>query len=422
MVYTVTLMNPLASGHDGSWHLDLLMEAVVGEVQVPSPSRQNGNPAPPDDAGRIPSGGSGSGGGGDALGGCENNGEASGSAPKENIFSMHLDDVSDDDWELPIEENDGDGEPQHNAEDDGGVVPGGKHEGGALPNDGNIEVADAGITAGRLGPSDGELYGAQPVAKTSVWGKETAEACFASVEGHGTDPPPTVQATRANVGHILSSKILNENEPVASSDRPSKDVASFQTTLPVKEIVNLVGAKVEHQAHGSPIRDVSPPGSPENSSRTASDNFLLPENCQSPVLDKDDSDSSFEDSGGSTESSSDEYIEDGNDGYEVDVPFPPCSILHPKRKTFKHSLCHECYKKYVSFFSLVLYCNGVLCPVGRVLVQDTADELFFITFQNFFKSHFFCVDDVRVMKFLNCAYELSASFLKECRLHSQRDI
>ncbi|CAM9641929.1 unnamed protein product, partial [Ectocarpus sp. 8 AP-2014] len=47
MVYTITLTNPLASGHDGSWEFDLLMECVVGTLPADStPSPQGNGPVP----------------------------------------------------------------------------------------------------------------------------------------------------------------------------------------------------------------------------------------------------------------------------------------------------------------------------------------------------------------------------------------
>lgn len=59
MVYTITLTNPLASGHDGSWKCDLLMECVVGTPAENAPSPlANGDP-PPQVIGRDHRGGEG---------------------------------------------------------------------------------------------------------------------------------------------------------------------------------------------------------------------------------------------------------------------------------------------------------------------------------------------------------------------------
>lgn len=39
--------------------------------------------------------------------------------------------------------------------------------------------------------------------------------------------------------------------------------------------------------------------------------------------------------------------DDSDGGFEVDVLPPPCYAVHKDRKTFKDSLCRECYEIYV---------------------------------------------------------------------------
>lgn len=90
---------------------------------------------------------------------------------------------------------------------------------------------------------------------------------------------------------------------------------------------------------------VDSPRSPDTSLEYNSSPDVSRENAQ----EGNESDSSFDGSGGEYDSSSnEEQNEYDSDGFVREVPYPPCSLHHQHRKTYKESLCQECYAKYKS--------------------------------------------------------------------------
>lgn len=93
----------------------------------------------------------------------------------------------------------------------------------------------------------------------------------------------------------------------------------------------------------------SDPVSPLPSSRISHEYNPSPEGSRVDVQEASESDSSFDGSEGENGSSSDEEKDEYDaDDFVPEVPYPPCSLHHQHRKTYKESLCQECYAKYVS--------------------------------------------------------------------------
>lgn len=372
MVYTVTLMNPLASGSDGSWHLDLLMEAVVGETPVePLSPANDSSAAPPCDAMGNGAATATAGGG---SGGEASTGKASNPLPP-------VDDVSDDDSERC-----GDEERQKRGRDGGGAASGGAGaRGGALRQDGHGVAGAGGAGSGGDGaggggvlPGDGRavVEGAERVevevleisddslddsaddrgTDNEEGDEEQASNSFRQ-QGAGANPAAALETeTLAGAAgfddeQISSDEVSSEDEPIGRAGKASRPEKGALPAPPAQENDRASGTSVERPPPATPPARHRPPSSATSAASSArspldknrsSDSFA----SQTPESMNDD-DSSFDESERGSEDSSDADMDYDGDGFEVDVPFPPCSVIHKERRTYKQSLCRECFETYV---------------------------------------------------------------------------
>lgn len=371
MAYTVTLMNPLASGSDGTWHLDLLMEAVVGETPAEPLSPANGSPAPPCNAGSGAAAATADGGGG---------GEPSAGKANSSLLPP-VDDVSDDDED---EESDDEGQKREGGGDGAGSGSGGAGaRGGALPQDGRAGGAGGagsggdGAGGGGVLPGDG-LAGVEGEERGAVDdvleisddsldesaddgdtdNEEGAEEQVSNAlrQGNGVNPPAALE-TETETGaaaaafddeQISSDEVSSEDEPIGRAGTGSQPEKRALQAPPAEETDRASGTRVEMPSPATPPRP-SPPSSAmaASSARSPLDKYKSPDSFASQTPESmNEKDSSYELERSSGDSS-DADMDSDSDGYEPDVPFPPCSVMHKERRTYKQSLCKECFETYV---------------------------------------------------------------------------
>lgn len=172
-------------------------------------------------------------------------------------------------------------------------------------------------------------------------------------------PGPESIPDRELTGTLLAAAAVDGVVGVSKVRSFAVRYARAMTTVPavLPSVGNVPVMEVDHSAPRGPgLREVEARGSgdrepmsPDPRPSPASEGMLCsPESAEAEP--DDDADSSFDGSpgdGGDGSSSEDDPEED-EDGYEPEVPFPPCSLMHQMRKTYKDSLCKECYHTYVS--------------------------------------------------------------------------
>lgn len=456
VIYTVTLMNPLASGADGSWTQDLLMECVVGELPAgsePALAANESSAGSGRDAslhqspehvisatGTVRSGG----GGGGAVGGSGGGGGSSlaaGDGPTRpslplpsplndealsstriprssplrslsspNVFDV---DVSDDDG------SDDDSDASRDAEDgDGSIVAawsGGDAGDINLAREGDVDhardkenepferpdvmISDDSDSGDVVDEDEADEKVERTAAveqhkRTRETGSihengEQRQKCVnkprTACQGDDSMAAPIDSALAMATGAVVTPGKFEQVSPAADGLRPDEDESTStqrrksnasdeeQKKSPVgggsgssrkgagpdscgsNSSVNgkIVGRSTDQafpfaeSPSSGVVPSVTPPSptTPSSSSRQSRLEVMSPDSIASVEVDEDGgSDSSFRGSG----SSDDEGDSEGSEGYEVDVLPPPCAIYHRQRKTFKHSLCEECYKIYVS--------------------------------------------------------------------------
>lgn len=333
--FTVTLMNPLASGHDGSWHLDLIMEASPGVVGPPSASRVTRSHAPSGDLDNVSHGGVDGGGGTTA-------------ASAEPPPPADVDDVSDDgsgSSQDKAEEKIDEGEWEVTDDDDGAEISDDEDIGMTDGDEGGAEKEKLAAVGGErsLGPdSVGKNGGEESDSKLSGTGAQETQDAAADMHAAGTEAED-----------ISSDDVSSEDELISTGGKEAKHNAVALST-PTKSS-GAPRPDVENPPLSNLTKETPSPESPTSSARASLSTIRSPDSFASFNTESNDegaSDSSFDESEGDTGVSSGEEMEGDSDEYEIDVPYPPCSIMHKKRKTFKDSLCEECYTRYVGAASL----------------------------------------------------------------------
>ena len=313
--YVVTMTNPLASGHDGSWGLDLLLECHVGDPTMPSPPPANGDNsgsiAPPEDFGSVSTGG----GGGGAVGESTSGGGASASRPSKAP--------------PPTTENINDG--GSGASGDAGQGCRGGGDEGQDGSGSRSGIEGVGSEGGRKQGRRGD--GGRPV---SAFGDDSLVS--------DDDIEPSDDGDNSNCGGKDTPALQGAFQQV-----PGAGIDDEVDMVSDDEFSSEDGSVAE--ARETPQKPADPPtaASPAAAATTQIGNLRSPDSLASLTaesVDHDEGDSSFDEFQQDSGASSEDDMED-DDGYEVDVPYPPCSIMHKSRKTFKHSLCEECYTKYV---------------------------------------------------------------------------
>eukprot|EP00903_Cladosiphon_okamuranus_P018833 g17322.t1 len=407
MVYTITLTNPLASGHDGSWKLDLLMECVVDAPADTSVTALGNGDPPPQMVGRdnggsdggiggahIGANGSGGGASADARsspqqplasdieevedissdedddegvdgGGGNGDGDVAGvqDTPPQEADLTDASDISEDDED--DDDEDADDDDNVDLEDEDNLIRTVHENGGAGPR-----KTATGEEAGGVGDgvrtdrtSSGAMEGDQqqedldlPSGRADVGGIEhepedsqhaaTPASPVAPAAPDSTALSKSLQKQHQQQMSLTASGVeacLNEDEIIATALTERRKQPEFPTVTKVPA-PDRPGDKAGRQSRRSPAAP-SPPPSPSSSSRSMSSS---PESAKSQTAEsvEGDSDSAFDASDESSWGSEGE-TDDDSDGYEVDV-LPPtnCFSLHRARKTYKKALCYECYTEY----------------------------------------------------------------------------
>lgn len=327
--YVVTMTNPLACGHDGTWETDLLMECHPGiSSEIPPTNGDCGStssntscvPPPREDSGSVRTGGGGGGGG--VVGESSSGGGASVARRNESLS--------------PVTDT-GDGnesrEQEKKGEEKEGVASSGDEQ---LISDDDLELSDSssevdgaekGIASKRNRAQHQEITEREKMARAGAGGEIeiSSDVCFRKPETF----------TESRTIEPASSSASTVRKTLKGSVRSSDNFV-------IPEKIFLAPPQA---SSSSPVSTLSPAA--KISGRLAAD-FGSPDSLTSLGDSGEDdvgSDSSFDESQEHAEGSSEEDMDD--DSYEVDVVFPPCSIIHKDRKTFKYSLCEECFKKYV---------------------------------------------------------------------------
>lgn len=329
--YVVTMTNPLACGHDGTWETDLLMECHPGiRSETPPTNGDCGStssstscvPPPHEDSGSVRTGGGGGGGG--VVGESSSGGGAS--ITRRNESPSPATDTGD---------GSGSREQEKMGEEKEAAASSGDEQ---LISDDDLELSDSSddVDGARKNvASKGNRAQHQEIAEREKMARAGTESEIDTASDVCLSIPETLTESGTREPPE-SSSASTFRKTLKGSVRSTDNFA-----IPEKTFLTPPPASLS-----SPASNLSPAAT--ISGRLAAD-FGSPGSLTSLGDSGEDdvgSDSSFDESQERAEGSSEEDMED-DDSYEVDVVFPPCSIIHKDRKTFKYSLCEECYKKYV---------------------------------------------------------------------------
>eukprot|EP00752_Nemacystus_decipiens_P001657 g1610.t1 len=401
MVYSLTLTNPLASGHDGSWKLDLLMECVVG-TPAETPTLANGDTPTQAVSRDHPDG---DGGVGSARTGADGRGaEASAntsSSQQQTHPSDHeeVEDISSDEDEDDDDDDGGDGAGGAG----GGHVPdtsaqGADHmdapeisEDEDLDDDDGIAVEDEDAVTGNLHETEGmerrsmaagevagrvddgvRTDGAADVDTASSRAKEgdhqaedldrlsqgtVSRGVGREAEG-SQNGPSTTPSDSDSTGSSRSQQQQQRQQQLSVLDLSSEDETITEAFTERRKpqglptATQLSGRTRPDDRAGRQRTRASPPPSPpasparssSSSSRSSSPESVMSHQSAENV--GDDSDSAFDGSDENSAASIDETDEFDSDEYEVDILPPDCFVHHNDRPTYKKALCFECYTKH----------------------------------------------------------------------------
>lgn len=334
--YVVTMTNPLACGHDGSWETDLLMECHPGIRAEPPPT--NGDcgsassstscvPPPREDSGSVRTGGGGGGGG--VVGESSSGGGSSVARRNES---------------RPPATDTGDGNGRWGREEKGEEEAAASSGDEPLISDDDFELSESSDESDGAGKGiaskdnrvQQEITEREKVAMARAEGEidNASVVCLSELEAV-TEKGTSEQPMKSTAASPAASSTSTVPKTLKNSVRPTDNFA-----IPEKTFTSPEASLSSGPSNPSPAATIS--------ARLTAD-FGSPDSLTSLGDSGEDdfgSDSSFDESQEHSEGSSEEDMED-DDSYEVDVVFPPCSIIHKERKTFKYSLCEECYKKYV---------------------------------------------------------------------------
>ena len=404
MVYTITLTNPLASGHDGSWKLDLLMEAVVGTpAETPGSSLANGDP-PTQAVGGDHQGGDGGVGGtptGANGGGAGASADASSSQQQPPTSdNEEVDDISSDDDD---DDDDGDGgcvdggdvpdtsaqdadlmDASEISEDDdedmddrdsvvsdnedaligtlhqpGGTEPRSTAAGEVAEGVGNGARTDGAAAVDMM--SSGAKGRDQPGGRVDLSPQAAESSGGVEHEAEGpqggpaatpaapvsTEAPPAQQQQQQQQ-QMLVVDLSSEDETItqAYTERRDQPGSPSATQLPGLSRPGDRAGRRRTRTSPPPSPPASPARSSSSSSRSSSPESVTSRQSAGSV--GDDSDSAFDGSDENSSASDVETEDLDSDDYETDI-LPPtnCFQLHQDRRTYKKALCLECYKEYV---------------------------------------------------------------------------
>ncbi|CAM9484340.1 unnamed protein product, partial [Laminaria digitata] len=163
----------------------------------------------------------------------------------------------------------------------------------------------------------------------------------------------TTGAAGCDDEHVSNDDVSSEDEPIGRAGRGSRpqERSALPAPPPAEDCDRVSGLSVGMPTPATPPRRPNPPSSASaassSSARSPLDKYRSPDSFASQTPESlNDNDSSFDESERGSGDSSDADMDYDSDGYEVDVPFPPCSVVHKERKTFKQSLCKECFETY----------------------------------------------------------------------------